>query len=390
MTDIPELQHLLIEAADRRRGRRRVAVAARGLALAAALVLAVLLVPRIAAQDREVEVPGTTATATATAAPTVTSKPKTVEEAFAVFRRPAGKQDHTTMRLPEVKGGEVRRIASTPTIEVFLAWGGKQMCLVTQAIGHRGGSTGCGRTSVYLDGHHPTGSYSDDKGKSTIAFAFPDGVSEVTVTLENGDRDTYPVANNGFARDVPERPARLEWVAPDGKPDSISFTAAPAFAAKDFYSALQRPPAAGDKLGGLPGSRLVLRSDAAKAWLVPRLGAVCLVVQVQGDPSRGSGCRHKVADVRRPLIVALPGPGGGRVVVAAFPNGAKNFALSPTAGVAGKTDNAGVLAFTDGGEARTLRYISPARNRFSDKLPAGTGGFVLNARAEPPETLTKP
>ena len=176
----------------------------------------------------------------------------------------------------------------------------------------------------------------------------------------------------------------------DGKPDSISFTAAPAFAAKDFYSALQRSPASGDKLAGLPGSRLVLRSDAAKAWLVPRLGAVCLVVQVQGDPSRGSGCRHKVADVRRPLIVALPGPGGGRVVVAAFPNGAKDFTLSPATGVAGKTETRACWRSPTAARLGRSATSAPRETAFSDKLPAGTGGFVLNARAEPPETLTKP
>ena len=34
---------------------------------------------------------------------------------------------------------------------------------------------------------------------------------------------THPVKTNGFARDVPARPVRLAWTAPNGTAQSLGF-----------------------------------------------------------------------------------------------------------------------------------------------------------------------
>src|SRR5262249_20697223 len=93
-----------------------------------------------------------------------------------------------------------------------------------------------------------------------------------------GTSGTYPVATNGFARDAPSRPARLEWRAPDGTAQHADFFHAPAFRAQDFYPVLARKATTKDALPGLPGARLILQKGPASAWLVPRRGAVCLVL----------------------------------------------------------------------------------------------------------------
>ena len=67
------------------------------------------------------------------------------------------------------------------------------------------------------------GTYSFEPGPSTIAFAIPDGVRKVTLTLENGDTNAYAIKTNAFTRDVPARPVRLAWTAPNGTAQSLDF-----------------------------------------------------------------------------------------------------------------------------------------------------------------------
>ena len=97
------------------------------------------------------------------------------------------------------------------------------MCLFAGASLADSGQS-CGRAADYLDGIIVLGAYSPRAGRSTIAFAFPDGVRQVTLTLENGDTSTYPVETTGFARDVPARPVRLAWTAPNGTAQSLDLS----------------------------------------------------------------------------------------------------------------------------------------------------------------------
>jgi hypothetical protein len=322
------------------------------------------------APERELQAPVPTATYQA---------PTSVKDAYAVFRRAATRAD----RLPSSKRGDiVRRIAGTPTQNVYLVLRGRSLCSVTTTKSNRAGGMGCGPAETYLDGHTPIGSFSDEDGPSTITSAFPDGVREVTLTLADGSSRTYPVENNGFARDVPARPAKLAWIAPDGSAQAHEYHAAPAFRAADFYSVLKRPERPGDALDGLPGARRLLQDGEAVAWLVPRDGAVCLVLEVKD--ARASGCRHKVADVRFPLVVALPSE-PERIVAAAFPDAAERISVLPAI-TPRRAQNA--LLITRGETARALRWkISSPDPPRTETLPAGEDGFVLHARDERPESL---
>jgi hypothetical protein len=203
--------------AGRVRPRRRVA-GTRFAALVAAVLVAVVLYPR--GESADVEVPAASPTASATLSPD--AAPRTVEDAYGVFRRPATAADETDVALSGFKGAETRRIAQTSAGNVYLAHKGWGMCLIMKASpGHAGVDSSCGRAADYLDGIILIGAYSIDPGPSTIAFAFPDGVRQVTLTLENGDTSTYAVKTNGFARDVPARPVRLAWTAPNGTAQSL-------------------------------------------------------------------------------------------------------------------------------------------------------------------------
>jgi hypothetical protein len=336
MTDLPQLHDLLVDAARRRRRRAR---ARRGIVrvslLAAAAAFVVFAIPRIGQEPPDREVP----------AATPTPAPTTIQQAYGVFRRPARRSD-------EVQGfiGSSRLIATTPSAEVFLVRQGGKLCLLSRSRRHKGYGVGCGPARTYLDGHRPTGSFSDQKGPSTIAYAFPDGVESVTLTLENGDRGTYPVKDNGFARDIPARAVTLEWRAPDGTPQRSDLPAAPDFRASDFYSVLARREQPADRFEGLPGARLLVEGDGAKAWLVPRKGAVCLVLDADG--LKTSGCRRNVADVRTPLIVALPSR--RHVIAVAYPDYLRSVTVVP-AGVPTVAGDNGLLIL-DGQLARGLRY----------------------------------
>lgn len=376
MTDLPQLQTLLVEAARRRRRRRRVATVARTFALAAPM-LAVVAVVAGRESDPEVAVERPAGTA------------RTVDQAYAVFRRAARPGD----RLPRggIRGrwGRTRLIAQHGlTHQVFLAERGRDLCLVT-AEEKKVGSVGCGPVRTYLDGHRPLGSYSDEEGPGPIAFAFPDGVRQVRLTLADGTSATYPVRDNGFARMLRSRATLLEWTAPDGKPESIRFHPAPAFKAADFWPALRRPARAGDDLRGLPGARRVGEGDELGAWLVPRRGAVCLVVAYRG--SEVSGCRRKVADVRRALVVGVgPEDRSARTIVAAFPHGIKRISVVRFDRTERFPLSLPSLVIRDGLDVDALRYRSPGGGTSTDRMPASATAFVLNSSNEPPEKIPPP
>jgi hypothetical protein len=163
----------------------------------------------------------------------------------------------------------------------------------------------------------------------------------------------------------------------------MTFPAAPTFRAADFYSVLQRPERVGDSLDGLPGARRLLATGDAAAWLVPRDGAVCLVLKV--NDARASGCRHTVADVRSPLIVALPAE-PERIVAAAFPDAVEHIGVIPGAAATRRARNG--LIITQGETARKLRWkISSPDPPRTEALPAGRDRFILHARDERPEDI---
>lgn len=380
MTDLPQLQSLLVGAAERRVRRRRMRGVVRFAAVAAVAGAAVFGVTRIPVAPPEREVPAATPTPTAAK---LTTK-QAVEAAYAVFRRPAGPEDRLdTSNLPKpFQGGTARLVAVTADEKMYLILRGRTMCTFTRSTARRGYSGGCGPARTYLDGHKPMGSFNDEDGPSQLSFVFPDGVDELTLSLADGSRTTYPVRGNVFIRSIPARAVVLEWRAPDGQAERIDFPHAPAARAQDFYRVFKRTATPADELDGLADARLVAKADNVRAWLVPRLGSVCLVVR-SGD-TQASGCRHKVGDVRRPLIVGFnPNGAAHRVVAIAFPQFIKRVETPGSTSVSG-TD---ALLLLDGDGPRTLRYVEPGGGPRTDRFPAGGAAFTLHARPEAPTAI---
>jgi hypothetical protein len=346
MSDLPHLQDLLIDAAVRRRRRRRVVRSGRVAVLAAAAVTAVIALPRPA----DVEVPA--------------DRPGSVEAAYGVFRRPASKAD----------GGPDSRVIGAGG-RAFLRRFDGEVCLVLKTHGE--GRAPCGPLGAGLDGF-----LKQDFAGGT-AFAFQDGVRSVSLILANGDERTVPVVDNGVVVDLPSAVVRANWTAPDGRARGADYPGATG-AAKAF-AVLRTPEQTGGELPGLPGSRLALSTGAVKAWLVPRRGAICLVVQIKDRST--AGCRPIA--IHAPMLVALPGGAGGRVVVAAYPDAITGVSVAPKAGLANAAYSANVLLWSDGGEPRTLRYVThdgPVRRN----VPTFMRAFPFNARAQDPKTLPDP
>jgi hypothetical protein len=371
MTDIPELQHLLIEAAGRRSRVRRRAKGVRAVALVAAAALAVVAVPRLVTADRDTEVPAVR--------PPAPAAPATIESAYGVFRRPARAIDR--VRVPgHIRGAETRRIAATDGMRVFLAVRREEACVVV-AEAERTAMT-CGPTRLFLGGYRLY--TSAGLRPNTAGYALPDGVRNVTFTLEDDRQITLPVTTNGIAAEFPARVIQADWVAPDRQLQRDDFLAN-GLTARELYVGLNAAPGGAGELDGLRGSRRVLADGSASAWLVPRRSAVCLVLAI-GD-RRASGCRNPAVDTRRPIVVALTSSGGERVVAAAFADTATHFEVGPDAGISRLTKGAGALLWTDRGEARQLRYENGLTGPSLSKVRSGVEGFVLFARAEPPEAI---
>jgi hypothetical protein len=375
MTDLPELQHLLIEAAGRRSRRRRRVGGARAVALVAAAAVAVVAVPRGASDD--VELPAVTPTP----APVASPEPSTIEQAYGVFRRPARATDRVKL-FGQARGSETRRVATGTKTNLYLAVKPGQVCVITAGPHNAGTGMSCGATRLFLTDARLHGSVGS---APAAAFAFQDGVHEVTLTLDNGSRTTYPITGNGVVFDtLPARVTRVEWIGGDGLAHSSDFVGGRPLAADELFVALTAPAGAAGELPGLPGSRRVLQAGGASAWLVPRHNAICLVVQL-GRRS-ASGCRQPLRFTNRPLVVGLPGNAGTRVVAAAFADLTTRFALTPAAG----DEHRGVLLWSDGGVARTLKSSDPALGTVRTRIPSGIDAFVLNARAQDPKTLPDP
>lgn len=371
MTDIPELQHLLIEAAGRRSRVRRRVKGVRAVAVVAAAAVAVLAVPRLVTSDRDIEVPAVTSP--------VPAPPATIESAYGVFRRPARAIDR--VQVPgRIRGAETRRIATGAGMRVFLAVRGEQACVVV-AEAERTAMT-CRPTRLFLGGYRLYAS--GGLRPNTAGYAFPDGVREVTFTLDDDRRVTLPVTTNGIVAELPAGVIRADWVAPDGQPQSEDFEAG-GITAKDLYVGLNAAPGRAGELARLAGSRRVLADGSASAWLVPRRNAVCLVLVI-GD-RRGSGCRRPAVDTRRPIVVALASSGGERVVAAVVADTTTHFEVTPDTGISKLSKGAGVLLWSDRGEATTLRYENGVTGPSVAGVRSGVEGFVLFARAEPPEAI---
>jgi hypothetical protein len=369
MTDLPELQQLLIEAAGRRSRRRPRVRATRAVALVAAAAVAVVAVPRGVSDD--VEVPAKTPV------PTV-ARPATISDEYGVFRRAARPADVVKL-LGDARGADTRLVAKTPRTELYLGVKGDQACAVIAPIGQAATVESCAPARQFLTGFVVQG--------TPTAVIVPDGVREVTVTLENGDRHAYPVVTNGIVLDrLPAAAAYAEWVARNRNRARVPFDNG---RFDDLYTVLRAPGEPEGDLPGFPGSRGVLRANATSVWLVPRKGAICLVVQIKNR--QASGCMVRRLDaITGPLVVSMPGGVGGRVVVAASSDRLPNLALRSHAGIDQLSSSGGVLLWSDGGGRRVLDFGAPSGRRLSLNVPASTRGFVLGGVARDPKSFPDP
>jgi hypothetical protein len=375
MTDLPELQHLLIEAAGRRSVRRRRVRGMRAVALVAAAVVAVIAVPHVATDD-DVEIPAVTPTPTATVAAATT-----IPGQYGVFLRPTRPEDVVKL-LGDARGADTRLVARSSTTDLFLGVKGDQGCVVVAPIEKPATFESCGPAKDFLAGYLLQGAAGSSPTPSAVIV--PDGVREVTVTLENGDRHAYPVTVNGVVLDHLAAPAAYaEWDAGDGSRRRVGFESE---RFDDLYRALRAP---GAGLPGFPGSRKVLGANATSVWLVPRKGAICLVVQIKNR--QASGCMVRRLDaINGPLVVSMPGGVGGRVVVAATSDRLPIITLRSRAGIDQSSYTGGVLLWSDGGERRVLDFGVHSGRRLSLNVPAGTGGFVLGGVAKDPNSFPDP
>ncbi|WP_028066116.1 hypothetical protein [Solirubrobacter soli] len=337
MSDLPQLETLLVDAAVRRRRRRRVVGGARVAVLAAAAVVAFVAIPR---SPSDVEVPAVT--------------PGSVEANYHVFRRPA---------TPADGGAESRAIGSAGG--AFLRRMQGEVCLVLKGRGT--GRAPCGPVTSALDG------FLKQDFDGGVAFAFSDGVRKVSLILADGDEKTLPVVDNGVVVDLPSPVVRANWTAADGSAKGTSYAGAAAPPA-DMFAILRAPSDGRDELPGLPGSRLALRANSVKVWLVPRRTTICVVMRIKDRSA--SGCQPIGIANQAPMAIAMPGS-AGRVVVVVHNDAITDVSVSK--GYAQAAYTANVFMWTDTGGPRTLRYVTrdgPVRKTLRK--------FPFNARMQAP------
>ena len=295
MTDLPELQHLLIDAADRRtRRRRRRSAGARFAVLAAAAVVAVVLLGR--ADDPDVEIPATPPATSRTPTPEPTVAAGAVESAYGVFRRPAIAADKLRMKGPQgprrrgapagradPRGAvvpELRRRAHVPGEREHPAPSRRRLRLWPGE--HLPGRPPADRVLLGRKGtehHHLRVPRRRARG--------PPHAREPRLAHLPGHQQHLLAPGPGAAR-----AARV-----DGARRHRAAQRLPRRAGVPGPGLLPRADPRRRGARRLPGSRLLVQTADTRAWLVPRLGAVCLVV-------RSGGARAAAAATRSPTSAA--------------------------------------------------------------------------------------
>jgi hypothetical protein len=206
VTEFPQLQAALVEAAGRRYGRGRAWRPVGRLVLIGAAVAAVIalfvVVARPAKDDEQSVAP---------------PKPRvTLGDHFEVFRRPQTPAD----RLPsmsaagalEIQPGRSRLVAKQGDYEVFLVpERGGEVCMVDFTGGLSEGAI-CGPVSQLADETNPLGQF----GPDWVAYALPDGVHDVRVVLADGTLVRPRLQDNAFVLRVVMAPYSVTWVGTGG------------------------------------------------------------------------------------------------------------------------------------------------------------------------------
>lgn len=227
MSDIPELEHALVEAARRhyrrgatgaaRRARHRLArplrFAAAPLVLAA-IAVAVVAVARVAAPPRA-ERP--------TDAPATTPGFVELQRAYGVFRRPRRTSDALPGRIPlspyyDAEGS--RQVGTAGGQRAFVipardVRGKPDLCTLT-TVASTGVNGRCAPfVSTYGDGVLVSRSRRVSDGAPLLLAVFRDGVTMATIRLRDGSRIKRAVRDNAVFALLPSRAVALSWT--DGR-----------------------------------------------------------------------------------------------------------------------------------------------------------------------------
>jgi len=202
MTEFPALRESLVRAAARRRRRRlTLGAAVPGLAVAAAAI-ALFVLPGGGVPDQEREA--------VTPSPSLSP----LAQAFAVFRKPQAEADKLPRR--DVLGGTF-----DPASSRLLARGGgayvyavpvtlrgqEQLCLVDVRVAHAG--AGCVPFSTAFE------QGAGVSGGGVYVQLFPDGASDVRLTLQDGTR-LFPKLQNGAVFAEADRVGVAAWTSRAG------------------------------------------------------------------------------------------------------------------------------------------------------------------------------
>ncbi|RKQ90709.1 hypothetical protein C8N24_0522 [Solirubrobacter pauli] len=351
MTDLPQLQTLLVHAAVKRRRRRRVRRAAAPVLALAVLVAAIPWVLHdVRVPDRE--------------EPVTPSVVPSVEEAFGPFQGP------DTAPLNDRRAGDRVRRVGRPAHRApvtYLRLRGDQLCLIVRI------RPLCAVASELVSGHRILFGVVNGRGYAVL----PNGVRSVRREWTGFEPAPFAVTNNLVVFSAPVGGGRLDWVAPDGTPAHLEVRNP-----KDphsFYPRLNEPATEADRYANLPGARLLAGAEGVRAWLVPRRQRICLVVELTGG-SGGSVCRRP-DEVSTPLVIATPAE--PQVVVAAFPSTLVPLEVSP-ATARSRVSADGILVL-DGTDLTALRWRDTQTG--SDvqlRTPFAIDGYVLNGEAGHP------
>jgi hypothetical protein len=210
VTDFPELQAALVEAAGRRRGRRWAWRPVGGLIVVGAAVAAIALIA-VLGRSPDVEQP----------APPARPHP-TLRQRFEVFRRPRTAADRLPSnpdRLGELKlrPQGSRRVAKQGGYEVFLVpTRDGQVCIADYTARLADGAI-CSSRRELDDETNPLGQF----GPDWVVYAFQDGVHDVRVVLADGTVVRPRLRDNAILVRVAEGPYSVTWIGASGEPHGI-------------------------------------------------------------------------------------------------------------------------------------------------------------------------
>jgi hypothetical protein len=207
VTEFPELQTALVDAAGRRYARRRAWRPVGGLILVGAAVAAAVVLIAVIGRSPDIEQPAPPA------------KPRvTLRQHFEVFRRPRTPADKLpsdvdTLGLLKLRPGRSRLVAKQGRYEVYLVpTRGGEVCIADYTRGLPEGAI-CSSVADMADETNPLGQF----GPDWLTYVLPNGVHDIRVVLADGTVVRPRLRDNAILVRVPEAPYSVTWVGAAGE-----------------------------------------------------------------------------------------------------------------------------------------------------------------------------